>query len=37
MAEDKSRYNDMNMKRMLASHNLSSYCSNTTHPIVQIV
>ena len=29
MAEDKSRYNDMNMKRTLASHNLSGYRSNS--------
>ena len=30
MAEEKSRYNDMNTKRMLASYSLSGYCSNTS-------
>ena len=29
MAEDKSRYNDMNVKRTPTSHNLSGYHSNS--------
>ena len=29
MADDKSRYNDMNMKWMLTSHNLSGYHSSS--------